>query len=462
MRDALTNRRRILGVLGLAVLLSLQGLFVSACAPEEATEEVPAEEPADMGEAETPADEAADDAEAPMEEGESIRVMGIWGGSELDSFRAMMDPYETDSGNMVEFTGSRDITADLTIATQGGNPPDVAIPAEIGLFQEYAQEGQLVPLSACEGLAEMVESEYPASFVELGTVDGELYGFFMKADTKATIWYDPQFFGDQYEPLTAESSWGDLIALSDQILADGTPPWSMGMESGGASGWPGSDWIQQILINDAGVETYDGIIAGEVAYDDPAVQTAWERFGEVALTEGYVSQGGAQGILATNFQDATYPPFQEPPEAALTYLGGFAAGFIQDQFPEAEPSTDYDFMHFPGPAVTGGANIVYAFDDSDATCSLLSYLASAEAQRIWVERGGFTSVNQNVSLDAYPNDVARNLAEQLLESETFRFDLDDAIGGAFQQAIFEGVTQYLNNPDSLPDILANIEASREQ
>ena len=144
----------------------------------------------------------------------------------------------------------------------------------------------------------------------------------------------------------------------------------------------------------------------------------------------------------------------------MVYLGGFASGFITDQFPDAVAGEDFDFFPFPGGGVTGGATIVYAFNDDETTCSFLNYVASAEAQRIWVDGGGFTSVNSQVSLDAYPNVVARAQAEQLAGAEVFRFDLDDAIGGALQLAFFDGVTQYLANPDDLDSILSGIEAAR--
>jgi alpha-glucoside transport system substrate-binding protein len=121
---------------------------------------------------------------------------------------------------------------------------------------------------------------------------------------------------------------------------------------------------------------------------------------------------------------------------------------------------DYDFFTFPGGGVTGAANIVYAFNSDPATCSLLRHLAGAEAQEIWVEAGGFTSVNTNVALESYPDETARAAAEQLLDAEPFRFDLDDAIGGATQQAIFAGVTEYIANPSQLDTILQNIEATR--
>jgi ABC-type glycerol-3-phosphate transport system substrate-binding protein len=118
----------------------------------------------------------------------SVDVLGIWGAEELESFNAMVEPW----GGTVNFTGTRDITSQLTLQVEGGNPPDVAIPAEIGLFQEFARNGELTPLSACEGLEDLIREKYPESFVELGTVDGELYGFFMKADSKVTVSITPR------------------------------------------------------------------------------------------------------------------------------------------------------------------------------------------------------------------------------------------------------------------------------
>jgi alpha-glucoside transport system substrate-binding protein len=399
----------------------------------------------------------------PAPQAGAVDVLGIWGGDpELPSFRAMVAPWEQDTGGTVNFTGTRDITSVLTTRVEGGNPPDVAIPAEIGLFQQFAAEGDLAPLSECSGLEDKIRELYPQAFIDLGTVDGVLYGFFMKADTKATIWYNPKFFQENgYTPLTADSTFDDLIALSDQILNDGiVAPWSHGEFADGGTGFPGSDWIQQILLNEAGADVYDGVIDGSVPFTDPQVKDAWEKFGTISLTDGYTVQGGAEGINATNFQDSVFPPFETPPTAAMVYMGGFASGFITEQFPDAVAGEDFDFFPFPGGGVTGGANIVYAFNSDPSTCSFLDWLASADAQQIWVERGGFTSLNSDVSLDAYPDPVAEKQARQLLEAEVFRFDLDDAIGGALQAALFEGVTSYLADPGSLDSILSNIEAAR--
>ena len=170
-------------------------------------------------------DDAASTPTAPPVTG-SVSVLGIWETQELASFQAMVDPWQTRESAVMEFTGTRDITGVLSSRVQGGDPPDVAMPAEIGLFHQFARDGRLTPLSACPGLDEYVRANYPPSFVGLGTVDGQLYGFFMKADSKATIFYNPKTLARLNEmPLTASASFNDLLAMTDRLAAQEYSAW---------------------------------------------------------------------------------------------------------------------------------------------------------------------------------------------------------------------------------------------
>ena len=403
-----------------------------------------------------------EDAEPAVAQIGSANVLGIWGGGdELARFEAMVAPWEAATGGEMDFTGTRDLTALLITRVEGGDPPDIAIPPELGNFRQFARDGQLVSLADL-GLENEIRANYPQGFIDLGTVDGTLYAFAMKADTKGTIFYNPKTFeANGWGPLTADSTFDDLLALTEQIAASGLTPWSIGVESGGASGWPGTDWIQELILGEpGGAALNDGLVDGSIPFTDPRVKAAWEKFGQIALTPGYVVQGGSDGINATGFIDASFPPFEDPPTAAMFYLGGFAAGFIADQFPDAVAGEDYDFFPFPGGGVAGGANLVYAFNDDPTTRSLMQHLASAEAQQIWVNLGGFNSVHAAIDFDRYPDPVSRRLAESLLQAKAFRFDLDDTIGPPLQNAFWAAVTEFLADPDSLDGLLEDIEAAR--
>jgi len=422
----------------LMCVLAIALLAVSACAQEDT----------DGGEVEDGGEEIG-----------TVSVMGVWGESELDAFTEVAAGWEEETGGTMEFEGTRDLSAILRARVSGGNPPDLAVLPNPALLQDFASTGDLQPI---DGFLDMgaLEGDYAQTWIDLGSADGTLYGLFVKAATKSTVWYDPtEFDAAGYE---IPATWDELIALSDQMVADGVAaPWSIGLESGGASGWPATDWIQEIYLTESGPDMYDQWVNHEIPWTDDSVKSAWEHFGEIALTEGYVP-GGVDAMLASNFTDASYLPFEDPPQAYMYFLGAFTQGFISEQFPDQEPVTDYDFFKFveinePG-TVTGGADVIVMFNDTPSARSLLEYLADGANWESWAQAGGFATPSQALDASAYPDELARKAAEQLTESETFRFDADDLMPSELQTAYFQGILDYLQNPGNLDQILADIEA----
>jgi alpha-glucoside transport system substrate-binding protein len=392
----------------------------------------------------------------------TVNVLGVWGGTELQSFQDMVAPWEQQTGGAMGFSGTRDLTAVLTTRIQAGNPPDVAILPNPGLMKQFAQAGNLVPLNTILDMS-TIQSEYSQGWLDAGTVNNNLYALFMKAANKSMVWYDPATF--TANNWTIPSTWDQLIALSDQIkAAGGTPaaPWAMGIESGAASGWAATDWIAQIFLEQNGGDAYDQWVNHQIPWTDPRIKAAWQMFGSIATTDGYVP-GGSAAILSTNFQDASYWPFQTPPKAAMYYEGDFVQGFITSQFPKAVAGTDYNFFPFPSinpqyaGAVTGGADLVVVFNDNPTVRSFVKYLASAAAQDIWVKEGGFVSVNNKITLSDYPDAIAQKSVQQLTAATIFRFGAGDSMPGAMQTAWWAAVLQYLQNPSQLDSILSDLE-----
>ncbi len=392
----------------------------------------------------------------------SVEVLGVWGSTELDSFNAMVAPWQQQTGGKMNFTGTRDLTAILTTRIQAGNPPDIAILPNPGLMKQFAANGNLKPLNNMLNMT-TINQEYSKAWVDLGTVNNNLYALFMRAANKSMVWYDPKVFSSN--GWQTPSTWDEMIGLSDKIVSAGkTPanPWAMGVESGAASGWAGTDWIAQIFLEQNGGDVYDQWVAHQIPWTDPRVKDAWTMWGKIVNTQGYVP-GGAAAVAATNFQDASYWPFQSPAKAAMYYEGDFVEGFITNQFKDLKPQTDFDYFPFPTVntqyknALTGGADLVVAFKDTPTVRSFISYLATPEAQDIWVKRGGFVSVNTKISVADYPDPIAQKSVQQLLNASIFRFGAGDSMPGAMQTAWWAAILQYLQNPNQLDSILSDLE-----
>ncbi|MDA8425360.1 MAG: extracellular solute-binding protein [Treponema sp.] len=394
--------------------------------------------------------------------GGKISVLGVWGGQEADTFAAMNQAFTEKTGVRVQFESTRDLDAVLTTRVQAGNPPDIVILPNPAKMQELAKAGKLVSLSKILDMRQF-DRDYSNSWKTLGTVDGKLYGLFVKAAIKGLIWYDPKAI--KAADITLPTTWDEMIATSKQIAATGVSPWAVGIESGAASGWVATDWLADIFLRLYGPEKYTEWYQGKLAWTSPEVKKVWEYFGQIVAQPG-MAYGGSQYINSTNFGDAIAPLFQTPPRAYFHDQASFIQGFIKNQFPDLKPVQDYNFFMFPtinpkySRAVEGGADVVVAFRDTPQVRAFMNYFASAEAQAFWAAGTGALATNKNVSLVFYTDPITKHAADILNKSEYFVFGAGDMMPSAMQAAFWKACVDYVNDPSSLDSILANLEKAR--
>ncbi len=394
----------------------------------------------------------------------TIDLLNVWGGEEQTSFKAVVAPFTQQTGVKVNLESTRDLNATLTARIQAHNPPDIAILPNPGKMQELAKRGSLIALDSFLDMGQ-IQSDYAQAWISLGSYNGKLYSIFYKAANKGTVWYSPsQFSSNGYQVPT---TWSDMITLSTNIANSGKYPWAMGVSSQAASGWPAADWIAQIFLNQSGPTLYDQWVAHQIPWTHSSVKSAFQYFGQIVTGRHFIN-GAPQSILATGYQQASYLPFDSPPQAYMYYLGDFTAGFITTQFSSLQPGTGFNFFPFPSinsqyaGSVTGGADVVTALRNTPAVQKLVKYLATAQAQEIWVKRGGFTSVNKSVPLSAYPDAVSKASAQQLSSASNFRFGADDLMPSAMEDAFWKATLDFISNPSQLDSILTGLEGTASQ
>ena len=375
--------------------------------------------------------------------GETLTIFGPWRGDDEAHIQVVLDYFRDATGAEVKYSSSENYEQQVVIDTEAGSPANISILPQPGLLADLAAKGHLVPLA--DGDASFVTDNYGAgaSWVALGTYKGKdggshYYAFPYKADLKSLVWYVPENFQDAgYEiPKTME----DLFALSDKIVADGGKPWCIGLGSGGATGWPATDWVEDLMLRMYPPSVYDGWVDNSVKFDSPEVVGAIEEFGKFAKNDAYVD-GGAAGVASTDFRDSPKGLFTTPPKCYMHRQ----ASFIPSFFPEGtEVGTDADFFYFPpfaskpdlGRPVLGAGTLVAITKDSKAARAFIDFLKMPLAHEIFMADGGFLTPLKTVNQDAYINDAARKQGEILSTATTFRFDGSDLMPGKIGAGAF--------------------------
>jgi alpha-glucoside transport system substrate-binding protein len=381
--------------------------------------------------------------------GGTVSVIGTWGGGEQESFEAMIAPFEEQTGVDVQYTGTRDINTVLSTGVQSGILPDVAGLPGPGQMRDWAEQGALKPLGDVLDIAAYQEQTAPA-LVELGTVNDDVYGIFIKAAVKGLIWYNPTVY-TAGEP----ASW-DALTATDPAPAENL--WCIALESQAASGWPGTDWIEDFVLRQSGPDIYDAWVAGTHPWTSPEIRQAFEAFGS-AVENSY---GGSDAVLTTAFQDGGNQLFTDPPGCLFHHQASFITEFFVNQGGAQEGQ--YDFFRMPdlnpqfAGATTGAGDLFGMFNDTEQARALMAYLVTPEAQAIWVERGGALSANTQVT--TYPDEISQRSAEILANAGVFRFDGSDLMPVAMNDAFWKAILDYVNDPSQLDSILTSLDETQ--
>lgn len=364
--------------------------------------------------------------------GQTLTIFGPWRGEDEALFQTVLAYFADATGVNVRYSSSENYEQQIVIDTQAGSPPNIAILPQPGLLADLAAKGFLVPLG--DDTAKWVEENYGAgkSWVDLGSYKGKdgnkaYFAFPFKADVKSLVWYVPENFEEAgYKvPETME----DLFKLTDQIVADGGTPWCIGLGSGGATGWPATDWVEDLMLRTQPLDVYQKWTTNEVKFTDPAVVEAINEFGKFAKNEKYVS-GGVAAVASTDFRDSPKGLFDIPPKCYLHHQ----ASFIPSFFPEGtKVGTDADFFYMPtyaskpdlGKPVLGAGTLVTITKEAPAAKAFVDFLKTPIAHEVWMAQSSFLTPYKGVNVDAYANEQMKRQGEILTTATSFGFDGSD-------------------------------------
>jgi alpha-glucoside transport system substrate-binding protein len=396
--------------------------------------------------------------------GKTVTIFGSILSPESDSLNKSWAQFDKCTGITIKYTGSNTFESDLPVKVNGGNAPNLAIIPQPGLLAQMVNTG-----AAKKPPAQTVKNEaaWSAAWKSYGSVKGTFYAAPMSANMKSLVWYSPKYFAAHN--YTIPTTWTQLLALAAKITSDknGAKAFCGGINSGTASGWPATDWLEEAVLGSYGGQVYDDWISHKIKFASPQIENAMKTVASYMQNPAWVNAGfgNIKTIATTTFQNAGVPILKN--KCAMLQQ----ASFYEAQWAKGTTvGPKGDVMAFYLPAVNpsiptpveGGGEFVTAFSTDGATQAVQNYLSTAA----WAESRikvapGWVSANEKVDQSLYTDPIDKLSAKYLTDPKaTFRFDASDLMPAAVGSgAEWKAMVDWFGSGKSIDSVAKEIDAA---
>lgn len=398
------------------------------------------------------------------EGGGAVEIIGAPGGASGAALEAEMARISEETGLDVTYTQLPDFDTVIQSRVRGNDAPDIALFPQPGVMLDLAQGGDLVPLDDVVDVEAIGDQMIPG-LIEIAELDGSTYGIAASINVKSLVWSPAGTFGDGGREIPATHQ--ELVAVTEEIEAEGTPPWCFAFESSTATGWYVTDWIEEYVLRIGGPEVYDQWVTHEIPFNDPIVKEAALAFEELVLADGNAVLN-RQAMGATPWGDGMAPLVTDPPGCYMARQGNFITGFWPEEVQSDLPTYVDTFLLPPyeggwdgGQPVLGGGDLVGIFDaENEDVVTVLEAIFTPEFGAQWAEGGEFISPYPEFDSANYTSETLGDVAALVAEADAFRFDGSDLMPGQVGSGSFwTEMTAWVTGQTDLDTALANIDAS---
>jgi alpha-glucoside transport system substrate-binding protein len=358
-----------------------------------------------------------------------VQILGNFGGQEAEGFEASLEQFEKDTGIAVEYVPDQNFDTTIKQRVNSGQAPDIGIFPQPGGLLELAEQGDIQPIDTFLDV-DAIEKTLVPGILDVARMNGRFYGAPMRMAIKSLVWYPKKAYEKAGYPTEFKSLQQMDQAMQD-IKGDGIAPWCMGWFSDQATGWVGTDWIEEYVLRLHGPDVYDQWVDHDIPFDDPRIVEAFDAFGELVKGQGNV-YGGVRGVLNTPFGESNVPMFKTPPKCVWERQGSFVTGFYPSNIAE-NLDEEVGLFVFPpseggydGQPILGGGDVAASFNgDDEDTQKVMEFITSDQFGAEWAQAGGWLSPHQTFDPKNYADEITRSVAQIAVEADVFRFDASD-------------------------------------
>jgi alpha-glucoside transport system substrate-binding protein len=439
----LSRRRRAFALAGVAAL----AFTAAACGSDS-----------ESGNDTTESAECAPYAQYKVDKKKTVSVYATIRDVEADKLQQSWKQFEDCTNIKIDYEGSAEFETQIKVRAEGGSAPDLAVFPQPGLLSSFVKTNKLKPVPA--PVKANLDKNWAPDWAKYTTIDGKTYGAPLGSNVKSFVWYSPSLFKEK--GYAVPKSWDELIKLSDTIAATDVKAWCAGIESGDATGWPATDWLEDIILRDQGPEVYDQWVSHKIPFNDPKIISAAERAATILKNPKYV--GNPKTIVTTSFQEGGLPVKEK--KCGLHRQASFYANQWVKGTKVAEDGDVFAFYFPPidpakGKPVLVAGEFVSAFADRDEVVKVQTYLASAEWANSRAKLGDWVSANKGLDVSAVVNPIDK-LSVQILQdpSTVARFDGSDLMPAQVgAKSFWTGMTDWINGTKDTKATLDFIEGT---
>ena len=397
--------------------------------------------------------------------GSDSKTVTLWASVDqpvFDGLKADLTKKAKAAGITLKMSKVTDINSLIMTKIQANDAPDIALIPQPGVVANIVKRGKAFPLDNVVDMNALKSNMLPGA-LDAGTFNGKLYGLLAQANVKSLVFYNKKAW-DKAGYKTPQSI-DELNALTDQIKKDGGVPWCFGIESDTATGWPATDWFEELIMKYGGVQTYNDWVDHKVKFDSPVVRQAAEEFQKLILTPGN-TPGDHKAIASTNFGDAENPMWNDKPGCWMEKQGSFITAFWPSDVVK-NFNTDVGVFAFP-PAqagqqapVLGGGDLATLLNDSDSAKKVMKFLSETDTGNTAASNGSsYISPHKDFNLSLYKNPLTKEAAKVVAGGSALLFDGSDQMPGEVGAGSFwKEVTKWITDQQDLSTTLKNIDQS---
>ena len=393
--------------------------------------------------------------------GKSVTLYSSITGDEATALKQSWKDFTECTGATITFNSDKNFEQQIVVQARSGNPPDIAFVPQPGLLQALVATGK--PVEAPKQVESNVDKYWDPGWKTYATVNGKFYGAPLGANVKSLVWYSPKMF--KAAGYQVPQTWDEMIKLSDQIAAAGdVKPWCAGIASGNATGWPATDWLEEVVLRSAGPQVYDDWVAGKVKFTDKPIADALAIVGGILKNPKYVNAGlgDVKSIATTDFDKAGLPIlsgkcYMMQMASFYTWPAGTTVAPDGDVYAFYEPAMNDQF----GKPVEVGGEFVVGFNDKPATQAVQFYLSTAHwANNQSIASASRISANKGLKIDNVQGAINK-LSVQILQDKAAvsRFDASDLMPAAVGSgAEWTQLTSWITGQDDATTLKAIADA----